>query len=175
MRLTYSFLFGLFLFLALIISIWLLPVPDNAAGMVHPEFKTMLHSGDNILADSTTRIVSFLFGLGVIMMLYFFIRYGAIRKKSTGKLVTWINVGFVVYLVVYALTFNSYLNYESTGHDDFFLGWPTPTAWMIYGMWSAPVILVLVYVLKFEDYILDKDDEAEFQKILKRRKERLAE
>lgn len=174
MRIIHYFLIGLFLFLILILSLWILPIPDNAGGMAHPEYKTMLHSGANILATTTTRTVSFLFGLGVIMLFYFFIRFGANRKKDSGKLSLWINISFVAYLIVYAMTFLSYLNYESTGHDTFFFGWPTPTAWMIYGMWSTPIILVLVYVIKFKDWVLDDEDEEEFQKILQRRKERLA-
>ena len=175
MRLSQIFLFCLILFLVLILSLWYFPIPENAAGTIHPTYETMLHSGNEVLASTTTRVISFLFGIGVIMMFYFFILFGADKKKSTGKLRSWINIGFVVYVIVYTLTFLSYLNYESTGHNDFFLGWPTPTAWMIYGMWSAPLIFVLIYVIKFKDWILDEEDEAEFQKILAQRKKRSAE
>ena len=174
MRLSQIFLVCLICFLILILSLWYFPIPENAAGYAHPTYKTMLHSGENVLASTTTQALSFLFGLGVIMMFYFFILFGSDRKKSTGKLRTWINIGFVVYLIVYTLTFFSYLNYEQTSHANFFMGWPTPTAWMIYGMWSAPLILVFIYVIKFKDWILDDDDEAEFQNIIARRKERLA-
>jgi len=174
MRLSQIFLVCLICFLILILSLWYFPIPENAAGSVHPTYDTMLHSGDNVLASTTTRVLSFLFGLGVITMFYFFILFGADRKKSTGKLRSWINFGFVIYLIVYTLSFFSYLNYETTGHNNFFFGWPTPTAWMIYGMWSAPLILVFIYVIKFKDWILDEEDEAKFQSILAGRKERSA-
>ena len=174
MRLSQIFLFCLTIFLILFLSLWYFPIPENAAGTLHPTYKTMFHSGDNVLGSTTTRVLSFLFGLGVIMMFYFFILFGADRKKSTGKLRLWINIAFIAYLIVFTLSFFSYLNYETTGHNNFFMGWPTPTAWMIYGMWSTPVILVLIYVIKFKDWILDEEDEAEFQRILARRKERSA-
>jgi len=174
MRLTKTFLFCLIIFLLLILSLWYFPIPENASGTEHPTYKTMLHSGSDVMASNTTRVLSYLFGLGVIMMFYFFILFGSDRKKSSGNLKLWINLGFIVYLVVYTLSFFSYLNYETTGHDNFFFGWPTPTAWMIYGMWSAPMILVLVYVIKFKEWILNEEDELEFQRILARRKEREA-
>lgn len=175
MKLIHYFLTCLILLLVLIISLWFLPIPEHAAGTVHPTYKTMLHSGDHVLASTTARTVSFLFGLGVILIMYFFIRYGAIRKRGTGKLKLWINIGFVIYIIVYTLNFLSYINYETTGHDEFFLGWPTPTAWMIYGMWTAPAILMFIYVLKFREWILDEEDEAKFYEILEKRKARQVE
>lgn len=175
MKLANAFLIFLILFLILICSLWFITPPHAATGMPHPEFKTMLHSGDSIVTSKPALYVSYLFGLAVIVMMYFFVRFGSTREKDTGHLTRWLSIAFFIYILVYTGMFMSYIDYAINGHNRFFLGWPTPTAWMIYAMWATPSIIMLIYIVKFKDWILSDEDEQVFQEILMRRKQRLAE
>ena len=65
-------------------------------------------------------------------------------------------------VVVYRL-FTSYSAYLTTGKLNSFLGFPGPTAWMIYGLWAGGALFAVLYVVGFRKFIYTAEDE----KILK--------
>ena len=95
---------------------------------------------------------------------------GAIRRGKLDGIRPWLIIASIVYLSVYTLTYVSDAHYASSGHERFFLGWPMPTAWMIYAMWSAPVLFVLIYIFKFRDWVLTEEDENRFDELVKARR-----
>ncbi len=141
-------------------------------GQAHPNFKTMLSGGDSLSMTSSTHILGYLFGLSTVLTLCLFLIQGAIRKNSLQGIRPWLLLSSIVYIVVYTFTFLSDTNYVQTGHTEFFSGWPLPTAWMIFGMWAAPVFFVLIYVFKFRDWILPLEDEERFYDLVAERKKR---
>ena len=53
-----------------------------------------------------------------------------------------------------------------------FLSFPATTAWMVYGMWFAPVFYIATYVIYFPTHILTDADMEKFREILAQKDER---
>jgi len=158
------------LFLGIIAFLTMTPPPANVTGQDHEVYKTILKGGDSMTSDSTTNTLADLCGLCATGLLCLFLVLGAIRKRRLDGIRPWLIIASIVYLSIYTLTYWSDSHYAATGHDRFFLGWPVPTAWMIYAMWSAPVLFVLIYIFKFRDWILTEEDEARFEELVNARR-----
>lgn len=158
------------LFLGIIAFLAFTPPPVNVTGQSHDVYKTMLKGGTSMSMDSTTNMLAYLFGLCATGLLCMFLIQGAIRKGKLKGIRPWIIFASVAYLIVYSLTYFSDAHYAETGHSRFLLGWPIPTAWMIYVMWSTPVLFVLIYIFKFRDWILTEEDETRFEELVKARR-----
>lgn len=120
--------------------------------------------------STTTHILAYLFGLMATGTLCLFLIVGAIRKGRLDGIRPWLILATLVYLIVYTLTYLSDVHYVETEHTRFLLGWPIPTAWMIYAMWAAPLLFVCIYVFKFRDWILTEEDESRFSELVKARR-----
>ena len=120
--------------------------------------------------SSTTNVLAYLFGLLSTGTLCLFLVIGAIRKGRLDGIRPWLILSSLVYLTVYSLTYLSDVNYVASDHTSFVLGWPVPTAWMIYAMWAAPLLFMFIYVFKFRDWILTEEDENRFSELVKARR-----
>lgn len=165
----------LLFFLAVIIALFIGDPPALVTGQPHPEYKTMLKGGESIHASTSTNALGYLFGLCSTFLLCLFMTLGAHRYGRLGTIKPWLIFGTVLYLGVYTLTYLSDAAYVDQNHQAFFMGWPLPTAWMIYAMWFAPVVFVALYVFGFRDWILTEEDEARFTEILTQRRTRRAD
>lgn len=158
------------IFLGIIAFLAITPPPANVTGQAHDVYKTMLKGGSSMSAESSTNILAYLFGLCATGLLCMFLILGAIRKGKLDGIRPWLIMASIAYLTVYSLTYMADAHYVETAHNRFFLGWPVPTAWMIYVMWSTPVLFVLMYIFKFRDWILTEEDESRFQDLVKARR-----
>jgi len=56
------------------------------------------------------------------------------------------------------------------------LGFPEPSAWMIYGVWSGGALFTLFYVVGFRKFFFTHEEERDFEHFvrkLKREREQL--
>jgi hypothetical protein len=53
-----------------------------------------------------------------------------------------------------------------------FLALPLPTAWMIYGLWAAPVFFIVLYATAFDRWTYTDADRARFAELLAARADR---
>lgn len=162
-------------FLVVIIGLIVGEKPALVTGQPHPEFKTMLKGGESIHSLGGSQVFGYLFGLCSTLLLCLFMAHGARRYNQLGSIKPWLILGTVAYLAVFTLTYLSDAAYVDQSHSEFFLGWPLPTAWMIYAMWFTPVIFVALYVFGFRDWILTEEDEAKFNEIVANRRTRRAD
>lgn len=161
-------------FLILIAALWIVPAPAAPTGQLHPEYSSMLKSGSSVAADSTVKWLAYLFGVGVIGIFGFCIVIGSRKKdqKIQQNLRRVIAFGIALYLIVYTLMLISYWQYYETGSQAFIAGFPIPTSWMIYGMWTAPAAITIFFVLKFDDWILKPEEIEAFHQIVAERRKR---
>lgn len=159
----FAVLLGLLL---IIIALWVLPEVPIATGQVHPEYQTMLKSGNVITNQESTKWLAYFFGLLILILFVLSIFIGARRKRDTGNLVYWLLGGSLVYLITYHFSVMAYWKYAEAGSTNYFLGLPIPTAWAIYGLWSVPILMTLTYVLGFDQWILDKKDMQDFENLI---------
>lgn len=158
------------LFLGVIGFLTMTPPPFGVTGQAHDAYNTMLKGGESMSADATTKILAYLFGLCATGTLCLFLILGARRKGSLDGIRPWLILASMAYLIVFTLTYFSDVSYVTTEHNRFFLGWPTPTAWMIYAMWATPALFMFIYIFKFRDWILTDEDEARFKELVEARR-----
>lgn len=158
------------IFLLVIGMLFMTEPPAFVTGQPHQEFKTILKGGESMSFNSRTNVLAYAFGLCATGLLCLFLILGAIRKGSLDGIRPWLIGASMVYLIVYSLMYLSDTHYAATGHTEFVMGWPKPTAWMIYVMWAAPSLFVMIYIFKFRDWILTEADEERFAELVKQRR-----
>ncbi len=160
---------GLLGLLAIIIALWILPDIPQATSQLHPDYGTLLKSGNPVTEQSSVKWLAYFFGLLILFIFVSTIFIGARRKRSTGNLQYWLLGGSLIYAITYHFSIMAYWRYTDATQTEYFGGLPIPTAWAIYGIWSVPIIMTLVYVLRFDAWILDGRDLEEFDVLVERR------
>lgn len=152
-------LYGAFLFL---------DAPPNASGVGHPDYSTMLVGGDperhlgTLWLGWLTALLQAALFVGLLVL---GIRRGA--RPVPGRRVFLL--GLAIYLAVFSLLFLSYRRFMASPQDavdEVFWSFPAPTAWMLYGVWIAPIVFVGLYMVLFEDWIYGGAEEKKFRELL---------
>jgi len=167
MRIIHLFL--AFLLLILLCITWLQVFPEGPMMTTHPLYPSML-VGQYTLANAYW--VGVLFGWSIISIFIGCLFLGlanSSKHKSKGR---WLGIGYVLFCMAYGFMIVADLNYTSAGETNYFLGFPTPTAWMIYGMWFLPIFFSLLYILKFNSWVISPNDLKKFDVILQRRQQK---
>lgn len=74
--------------------------------------------------------------------------------------------GLLAYISVFAGLFAAYEIYAAGDCEVMILGFPASTAFMVYGVWLSPLILVGLYIYSFDRWYLTDEDMERFQAIL---------
>lgn len=168
--------YALFLFVVLLLLCGLLgwlfvsDPPPGAAGTQHPEFATMQVGGDPARHEATLTMA---FVFVVLQILIFggllFLAVGRRLSRRGGAL--WLTVGTAVLLVAFVFLFSSYRGFMQTGSESALaFSFPVPSAWMLYGVWPAPLFFIVLYVLRFDDWILLPADRRRFEELVAAKK-----
>ena len=144
----------------------LLPGATEPTARLHPEAASLLQSTGGLADQPATLWLGYVLGLLILGLMAVCVWIG-LRKKDAGTPLTrWMMTGFAGFALVFTgLTF-TYARYTGTAEIPFFGGFPLPTAWMIYGMWFFPLILVGLYMALFDRFVLTEDDQARFQDLV---------
>lgn len=174
MKLFHWFLIFIAAFWLVIIALWVTPELPISTGETHPEYATMQKSGTSVATHPAVKLFAYLFGLGVLGVCCFCIMVGAGKRSPelTRLIRTRILVAFILIALVYSLMVFSYWSYSGSSSTSYFGGLPTPTAWMIYGVWFIPLTLAWIYVFKFDSWIITKEELERFQEIVAKRRQR---
>ena len=148
--------------------------PEQSVGGPHPEFGTMQIGGDLHRHDATL-IYGFLFG--ILQILFFagllVLAIGRRLRTADGRPNGWLALalGFAAYLGVFTLMVRSYAAFVRAGAEsDLFLWFPPPSAWMLYGIWTVPAVFIVLFVVRFDSWILTPEDRQRFEELLAARK-----
>lgn len=167
----FYFLFFILLFLLVIIGLaGMVPEVIGATGVDHPKFKGMKISPANIDQQTSTRWLGYLFGLAIILLFGVMLFIGNRKKGAITSIGKPLAFGIIIYLIVFSMMVFSHWSYAINDGGPFSLLMPTPTAWMIYGVWFVPLIITFSYIFNFEDAIISDDEIQEFHAFLKEQK-----
>ena len=62
---------------------------------------------------------------------------------------------------------STHQEFLQTGETGYFMGFPVPTAWQMYGTWLSAIPLIIIYTLGFRHFIYTEEDEEQFEALLK--------
>ena len=88
------------------------------------------------------------------------------RKNKGHAHRPWLIAAFVGYAGVFLAVCFSYLSYAQAESPVLWGGFPVPTAWMLYVLWLFPLTLVVMLLLRFDQWFLDPKDMERFQELV---------
>lgn len=166
-RMIFKIAFGsILLLLGTFLYIIVLSEPP-AVDPIHPEYKTMLLGSSEM--NTSIRHPAEILGVLIFIVLSLACLIG-LRKTSKRK--NWrirqiavpICLGFVA-IIIFLMA--SYWRSLSAEKPTYFLGFPTASAWMLYGVFLFPLLLTLLYTLNFDEWILSDAELEEFRQLIK--------
>ena len=154
----FTLFFVLLLCLGLVTTLLFLNPLELATGRLHPEFSSMLHSGNNVSLEPSLKLLSYFYGLTIFCLLVTAIYIGGRKAKRLSGFRNVVLVFSFLYLATYTIMMFSYWDYMHSSSAVYFLGFPAPSAWMVYAIHLFPFLLIFFYAVKFHRYILSKKE-----------------
>ncbi|MEL6122337.1 MAG: hypothetical protein AAFQ02_01625 [Bacteroidota bacterium] len=170
MKAIHGVLLCLIALLCIIVGLAIVPPVQYATGFPHPEIKGILISKANIDQQETTKWLGYFFGLAIIGLMGFLISHGSRKQEKPTKLGRYIWIGIMAYVSVYSAMVFSHWSYVSEDGGAFFGGMPIPTAWMIFGVWFVPLIIMFGFIKEFESSVISDKEVADFKSFLQDQK-----
>jgi hypothetical protein len=139
--------------------------PPDLAPIAHPDSNSMLSSGSNAPGGALILAAGFATGLLILLMFGLCLLMGIPPRAR--RLKTLILVGTSVYGLIFSGMMLSYLDFVQEVPMQIVGGFPTPTAWMIYGIWLFPWIFIITYVFTFRTHYFTQESEEHFRELLR--------
>jgi len=141
-------------------------VPPSASGKPHPDIYGMQIGGNGSARISGLEAASFIVFAATFLLFISLVISGVSKRNRTGRFWIWMIIITLATLFVWYQVFDSYMTYLSSGELRYILGFPEPTAWMIYGLWGGGALFTFVYVIEFRKIIYTKEDEETLRNIV---------
>jgi len=141
-------------------------IPPAASGSAHPEISGMRTGGDGAGRINGLETASFILFAATFVLFTTLIISSVSKRNRTLRFWIWMFIITGIILFVWYQVFDSYMSYLNTGALRYILGFPEPTAWMVYGLWGGGALLAVVYVVEFRKIIYTEDDEETLKDIV---------
>ena len=135
-------------------------------GIPHPKFESMLVGGPGPERHAGLLWLGWVF---CTLQVFFFVgllALGLRRRERAGPWIKPLAMGLLLYLAVFTMLMISYRHFMVSESHDLFLGFPIPTAWMMYGIWFVPIAFILLYVIAFPRLIWTDADQKQLDQIV---------
>ncbi len=156
------------------LAVLLLPEAAGALGVDHPVYANMRHGGSGVDRHGSLLWAGWAFGaLGIVLyvaLMAFGTRAGAHRRA----IARWLILGLGAYLAAWSWLVLAYDSQMSPGTGGLFLGFPAPTAIMLYVLFPVSLVFAAVYVVGFGRWVWSEEDEAAYERLLVRTRDRAA-
>ena len=164
------------MWLGVIAGLWLTPQPKLATGIPHPQYDPMLHSGDSVATLAHTQWLAYFFGIGIIgiFLLGLFIGAWKNHPETRKNIYRWFAWGSGLYFLAFTAMIVAY-GYDVAHPEDLYvLGFPLPTALMLFVFGFSPLYFSVLYIINFPRWILTPAEEQAFQNLVQQRRQREA-
>ena len=138
----------------------------------HPEFAGMQRSGVDAEPDAGLLWIGWTFGTLQITFFAAMLALGARSRRGLRGLGVPLIAASLVYLAIWSALVLAYRSQANVDDPVLFLGFPAPTAWMLFALWPCPLIFTFYYVVGFDRWIATPEDLAELERTLDRLRER---
>ena len=138
----------------------------NASGEAHPQFPGMQVGGDGLARFEQIGNLGFAFQCLLLIQIVLLSLLGIPERYRSRKILVYMGGTIVLTLFIAWQMYSAHLQYLETGSTSYFLGFPTATAWAVYGTWLGAIPLVILYSVGFHKYIHTPEDEEQYKKLL---------
>ena len=156
---------------------WGLPPAAGVGGEPHPDYPSMWVGGSGLERHGGLLTVGWLFGALTILVFVLLIAFGGRRRGRLGSLSGPLIVGLAAYLAVFTWMMAAYGDslVDPEESELLFLGFPRPTAIMLYVFYPVSTLFNVYFVAGFRRWVLTEEDEARYDQLVeshRRRRER---
>ncbi len=143
------------------------PEPAGGHGVPHGDSVAMLQGSPTPPSDRIL-MLGWLFGLTQVGFFVTCMTLGITRTTSQGRgvLLLLFAVGTLLYagaMTMMVLADRAAVRSEQVA----FIGWfPAATTWMLFGIWSAPLVFVLAYMIGFQRWIIPPVAMSRFEELV---------
>lgn len=149
--------------LALVLGV---PEIPGGHGFSHPVLETLERGGAGYARVEGVLALGWLFGLAQILLFVSLMALGARTPRGLRGLGPGLAIGGLAYALVWTALVLAYRAYAQASDPVLFLGFPAPTALLLFGLYLVPLIFLLLYVVGFERWIAAPSDLAELERRL---------
>ena len=141
-------------------------VSQATSNISHSEINGMKTGGDGAARIKGIETASFAIFAALFILMTVLITTGISKRYRTLKF--WFGMGIItlIILFVWYRLFHSYMIFLKTGELKYYMGFPEPTAWMIFGLWGGGALYTLLYVIGFRRFIYTEEDEETLKNIV---------
>jgi hypothetical protein len=97
------------------------------------------------------------------LLVYSLIALGVAKRHRTPLFWVLLGIGCAISLAIWGLMYTSYMSYLATGSTDTVLGFPRPTAFMLFGVFLGGCYLCGLYIWGFRRFVFTAADEVEYE------------
>lgn len=151
----------------LLIAIMLADSVPNAGGLPHPNHPGMQVGEDGAVRLANIGTFAFLFQSLLLLLVICLSILGVTDRRRSPELLAYMAGSLVFMLFVWWQMYSGHQQFLETGETSYFMGFPSATAWQVYGTWLGAIPLILIYSLGFRKYIYTAEDEAAFEELVK--------
>lgn len=146
----------------------------NQVGLAHPDQPAMALGADGAARHQGLLGLGFVFAALIVVFFVALLFFGLARPREPVRGKVLISVAGALFLGAFVALFVSYSSYmESPDPQKLVLGFPPPTAWMLFGVWGIPLVFISFYVARFNEWVFGAADAKEWEELLERvRRER---
>jgi hypothetical protein len=141
----------------------------NQAGVAHPDHPAMALGADGAARHREVLGAGFAFAALTVALFVGLLFFGLRRPGEPVPGKALILTGGTLFLGAFVALFVTYSRYlEDADPEALVLGFPPPTAWMLYGVWGVPLLFIAFYVTRYKEWVFGAGDEVAYQDLLER-------
>lgn len=142
-------------------------------GKPHDKIPKMQQAPDGALRlPAPTLWLSGAFGVATLLLIVGTLAWG-LRKTEKIGLWKWpLLIGGLFYVAIFIAMLVAYRQYAQPGPATTLFSFPLPTAIMLFAFWPWPLVFVVLYSTMFDRWVASPDDMKQFEKIVRRRKQK---
>lgn len=163
MRLIHLILVLLCGIFALLLGLLLTDAPADATGQAHPLIDAMSSGGDGLARLGGRGWIMFLLQTLSLLLIYALIALGVAENNRTRGFWTLLGLGALLSICIWCGLYFSYMSMLSSGEMVLLLGYPLPTAFMLFGVFLGGSYLCVLYIWGFRRFIYTEADEAAYE------------
>ncbi len=164
------FLFGSSaILLVIMVGGFLLSPSVRPAAQPHAVY-TSIETSDR--GSQETLWLGYSMGLAILAVMAALVLMGVGKNGPGNMLGKWLGAGFICLGLIFTCLVASYARYGAGHEDSFFGGLPAPTAWMIYGVWLFPMLMILACSYHFDRWYFTEEDQRLIEEVMRSKRSR---
>ena len=152
----------------LLVSVVMVEEPANSRGEVHSDIQSMRQGGDAASRNTDVFSQIWILGLSMIVMYALLMSLGVSPQRRDRCLALYLGCAALFVGATWSALMVTYRDSWTGAMPPIFLGFPIPSAWMLYGMWASPLLFIGIYWFGFRRWIFTVEDENRYEALCAR-------